>query len=271
MAALEQVVLAELSRDRSLLKLYGDGSNPNQDVYLYNACRMGKLGTYVREYFDPENPTAEQKRAAKEACSKERKISKAITLAKSYGAGVDKIFMTLQMVGMRVPYDEVAEMVEGLDDLYVESRAYGKWLEAQWKAHDGWALNGIGRPVCVHHMKLKDITNRVVQSTGHDILMMFLMYLEQRLDATGYEWKWFVNDWHDQTIIQTPALHAKRMLDCFVQALYDTNSALDGLIPIKGEPQIVANLAQAKLEDYQLEAEEEARFLELLGEDTDDE
>ena len=89
--ALENVVLAEMSRDPALLKLYGPGSNPNSDSYLFNASHMAPFAARVREYYDPDCPTPEGLALAKKHCAKERKAAKVClaegTLVRVKGAG----------------------------------------------------------------------------------------------------------------------------------------------------------------------------------------
>jgi hypothetical protein len=78
--SLEQVVLAELSRDASLYKIYGPGAKPN-DIYLFNGSQLPVIGDKIRaEGYDPDNPSLEAIAHVKKVCKKERGISKIITL-----------------------------------------------------------------------------------------------------------------------------------------------------------------------------------------------
>jgi hypothetical protein len=81
-ASLEQVVLANLSGDEQLIKLYGPGAKPN-DVYSFvGASLPGAVGAGIRAAgYDPDNPTPEGIAAVKKLAKKERSISKVITLS----------------------------------------------------------------------------------------------------------------------------------------------------------------------------------------------
>ena len=80
--SLENYVLAELSLDPALLRLYGPGARPGQDAYLFNAAQLPVIGPRIRATgYDPLTATAEETALAKKACKKDRQIGKTITLA----------------------------------------------------------------------------------------------------------------------------------------------------------------------------------------------
>jgi len=247
--SLEQVVLAELSRDPTLLKLYGPGAKPN-DVYLFNGSQLSVIGEQIRAAgYDPDNPTPEGIKSAKKKAKTARSISKVVTLASSYGAGAAKIQETLNLEGIPLTLDEAKVIYNDYWKLYEGVREYERYLLDEYDKRGGWIYNGIGRPVCVAGDYLKDIVNRVVQSTGHDIHIYWanIFYdicLEQELEVHGIVW-----DFHDQTVIECPTEQADQVMLAFQKAYDRLNNKLEGLIPLSGDPQIVNTLADAKLED----------------------
>lgn len=248
--SLENVVLAEMSRDPALLELYGPGSNPHHDSYLFNAAHMAPFAARVRTYYNPDSPTKEGVKAAKENCAKERKAAKVVTLAKNYGAGVNKIYTTLRLAGVSTSKSEVADMVEGMDELYHAQRGFAQELLEEWQHNGGWILNGIGRPLAVAHTASKDLVNRTCQSTGHDILMIYIYLVRAAMDTSGLYWKWLVPDWHDEIDIQVKKCDAEKVVEILRDVNKELNTLLGGLIPLKIEPKICRNLAEAKLDDY---------------------
>ena len=177
-------------------------------------------------------------------------ISRNCTLAKNYGAGVNKIYTTLRLAGIETTKADVSEMVGGMDDLYAAQREFGQDLHDEWQSNGGWILNGVGRPLSVAHTRVKDLINTCVQSTGHDLLMIYIYLARAALDASGLYWKWLVPDWHDEIDIQVKKCDAERVVAILQQVNRDLNALIGGLIPLKIEPKICRNLAEAKLDDY---------------------
>lgn len=248
-ASLEQVVMAELSRDPTLLKLYGPEARDN-DVYLFNGAQLPIIGAKIRAAgYDPDNPTTEGIASAKKLAKRERHIAKTITLASSYGAGAGKIRATLELEDVRITYEEAEALKNGYWELYSGVKKYQKYLEDEWERRQGWVFNGVGRPVCCFEDKKKDLVNRVVQSTGHDILMFFIRQLfEIREQRKIPMWPVFL-DTHDATTWECPEAAGPLVKAAFEESLALTNDWLmgeNGLIRLKGDAAIVSNLAEAK-------------------------
>lgn len=246
--ALEQVVLAEFSRDPALLQLYGVGSSPHNDVYLFNAAHMDPFKDEVRKHYSVDAPTKESTKKAKESCAKIRKIVKGVTLARSYGAGAEKVYQNLRMQGIDITPDTVSDIIDGMNTLYAGQREYRLWVEQQWRNNGGWVLNGHGRPMCVPEKLRKDCVNRVIQSSGHDALVFYLNLLESELNSAGIDWSWFIVDFHDETMVECKEKDSAVAMDCFRRANIKLNELLGGNIPLKIEPKMARNLAEAKLE-----------------------
>lgn len=250
-SSLEQVVLAELSRDPTLLKLYHPDAKPN-DVYLFNGAYLPVIGDKIREAgYDPENPTAETIAIAKKLCKKERTISKVITLASSYGAGANKLLQTLQLDGIDVDLKEVYQIHSSYWKLYRGIKDYEAWLVSEWNNNHGWVLNGIGRPLTVWQGVIKDLVNRVCQSTGHDLHMIFCGIVKSLIEERGLPVFPIIADFHDQIILECPGEFAEQTVDLLKEATYTLNedlAARSTLIRLKGDVTIVNNLSEAKLD-----------------------
>lgn len=247
--ALEQVVLAELSKDPALWKLYGPTARPN-DVYLFTGANLPVIGEAIRAAgYDPDRPTPEGIAAAKRQAKKERGIAKVITLASSYGAGAGKIQQTLQLEGIPISLNDCKTIHQGYWRLYAGVKLYERELIRQYENNDGWVLNGIGRPLGIDHDKEKDIVNRVVQSTGHDILVIWLSIYSMLLDTAGIQWTPIIADLHDESIIEVPEEQAAEALRIMsVDAMQALNDMLKGRIRLKGEGQIANCFADIKIE-----------------------
>jgi hypothetical protein len=81
-SALEPNILAELSRDKALLDLYGPDANPNHDRYLYTIAGIPfPQFDAVRSHYDVNNPTKDGVKAAKTNCKKLRDFGKVLCVA----------------------------------------------------------------------------------------------------------------------------------------------------------------------------------------------
>lgn len=247
--ALEQVVLAELSKDPALWKLYGPTARKN-DVYLFTGSQLPKIGQVIRDAgYDPDNPTPEGIASAKKQAKKERGIAKVITLASSYGAGPGKIHQTLRLEGIPISLDECRTIHSGYWSLYSGVKEYEKELLRQLNNNNGWVLNGLGRPLGIAPDLEKDIVNRVVQSTGHDILVQWLVIYSRMLVDSGIPYSSIIADLHDESIIEVPEQYADKALQIMsVDAIQELNRQLGGRIPLKGEGTIARCLADIKIE-----------------------
>jgi DNA polymerase family A/3'-5' exonuclease len=249
-ASLEQVVLANLSGDEQLMKLYGPGAKPN-DVYSFvGASLPGAVGTGIRAAgYDPDNPTPEGIAAVKKLAKKERAIAKSIVLGASYGAGPAKIRQTLGLQGIEISLGEAKQLHQGYWRLFAGVKQYARWLEAQWERNGGWVLNGIGRPVCVAEDFKRDLVNRVVQSAGHDCFMSFSKLLAQALGNAGIPYKPFNWDLHDACYFLVPDEYvsvARNIVDVVV--VQQAARILGGNVGLKWDANVCKTVADDKTE-----------------------
>lgn len=246
-AALEPKVTAYYSRDSSLLQLYGPDAKPN-DVYLFNATRMGKLGERILAAgYDPDNPTIEAIAAAKRECKTERHIAKVFTLSANYGAGPGKIMQTLRLGGVDVDYQTCVNYHHAFWQLYAQVKRFERTLLDMYYKNDGYILNGAGRPLTIDNDKLKDVLNRFIQSTGHDVLMRFLTIL--RKESQGLSWHPWLIDYHDETMVEVLENDANKMCQAFTRSLGLLNDQLGWDVKMTGGVKISDNLAQVKKDD----------------------
>jgi hypothetical protein len=226
-------------------------SDTYNDLYLFFASMMPILGPPIKAIgYDPYNPTPEAIAAAKKQCKKERSIAKLLILSDNYGSGVKKKQKILSLNGVDMSLDEVQDMHDSLMSAKSGVLEYVAWLQDEWRANGGWIENGYGRPICVDAKYEKDILNRVVQSSGHDILQLYSRITAQLLTEAKLDWKPVVMDWHDETIIEVPDEQvevAKRIME--KDAYAELNRVLGGTCPLKGSAAVAKTLAGIKLEE----------------------
>lgn len=245
-SALEPVVLTEFSQDENMMLIYGDG-RPSNDIYLFVGAHIPGMDNKIRGVgYDPRNPTKEGLGRAKKECKHERSICKTVVLACQYGAGAKKVHQTLEEQNIFLDYWEVEKVHSGYWDLFAQVKDFERSLYFEWKRNKGYILNGMGRPMAVPERYNKDILNRFVQSTGHDILTMYIRILCSKVEAAGIPYKPIVIDFHDATTIEVPEEHGERTLQIFNEAMAELNATLQGTIKLKGVPVIGRTLADCK-------------------------
>lgn len=249
-AALEPKVTAYYSRDPNLMALYGPDAKKN-DVYLYNAAKMGELGKEIlAQGYDPDNPTGETIALAKKMCKLDRAISKKFTLSANYGAGAKKLHSDLIMQGVDITLAKCYKYHADFWKLYKGIKRFETTLKAQYTNNEGYILNGYGRPIGIDEWKIKDIVNRFVQSTGHDILVVFINLLYKELKASEIQWMPWIIDYHDESMIEVPNRYVSEAGECFARARTKLNEFLQWDVTMDGDIEVATNLAEIKCEDY---------------------
>lgn len=245
-SALEPVVLTEFSQDEALLSLYGDRA-PKNDIYLFVAASIPAYRDEIlRTGYDPNNPTPEALARAKQDCKGIRSICKTVVLACQYGAGVKKVMQTLEQDDVFLSYEEVEQIHSGYWDVFAKVKDFSRSLFFEWRRNDGYILNAMGRPMCVPEDYNKDLLNRFVQSTGHDILIKYINLLSRNLDSAQIPWVPIIIDFHDASTIEVPEQYADATVRIFNESLRELNNILQGTITLRGVPTVGRNLSECK-------------------------
>ena len=256
--SLEPHVLAHFSKDPGLMALYGPNAKPN-DVYLYVGSKINAWKDNILEHYDPENPTPEGIAAAKKHAKAERTAVKPAYLGWMYGLGAGTMSQNTE-----IPVDECKLILADIDKAFPgvvdfnerlkeEWEDNGGWIKQEWvidpntgrnipkfiDGRPGWIYNGRGRPLGVAPDKVKDLGNRFVQSTGHDVLMQMLVFInEMRVDTM----RPYNVDVHDATIWQVREDKVDEAIKVFNDAYTRLNEALQWDVKIKGEVEVGDNL-----------------------------
>lgn len=245
LTSLEQVVLAELSRDKALLDIY-NSSKPN-DVYLYVASKLPKLKDNVLKYYNPTNLTETSIEEAKKMCKFERNVAKVITLGCSYNMGVKKLYQTLILNNINASEEDAKLFYDTYWLTFEGVKQYHDKLLKEYNANGGWILNGLGRPITVDKKFTNDLVNRVIQSTGHDIFIKLLLLINQILSINNINFVFKVADFHDETIFEIPKTQINKVENLIKTVVFpQLNEWLDGLISLRGSIVFGENLAKIK-------------------------
>ena len=240
----------ELSTDiKELLELKAVAN----DVYLYDAALMARdyniklFQPILDAGYIPENPNKDIISKIKKEHKKLRSISKVASLGRGYGMGWAKFKQNMALQGIKMSEREARAVIDGLDKVYSGIGKYNKYLENELADNNGYVLNGIGRPVCCADDFKKDIVNRVVQSTGHDILMLWMTIYSKMLDEAGIKWDGIVLDFHDQSIIEVNEEDVEKVEHILGKLSVDElNKQLEGVIKLTVDGGKINTMADAK-------------------------
>jgi hypothetical protein len=164
----------------------------------------------------------------------------------SYGAGTGKLYEVLTLDGVGVTWDQVSAMRDSYWQLYRGVKDYESRLTTEWQDRNGWVYNGLKRPLSIQPDLVRDVLNRVIQSTGHDILMMYLYYINKLRNDLKVNFNFVICDYHDETIVECKEEDADKVINLFNSALLLTNEELNGTIRLRSKPKKVLNLYEAK-------------------------
>lgn len=240
--SLEPHVLTEFSQDPKMLSLYGPDAKPN-DIYLYFGAYTKLFGKTIREHYDPDNPTKDSLTAAKKACSEIRQVLKIIVLGLGYNMGVNKLKEGINLAGFAMSKQEARGVMDDYWRFFAGIKNFEATLLQMYDLNDGYIINGRGRPIMIANDYSKDIVNRFVQSTGHDILMYYILLLNRAKDLHKIPMRPWMVDEHDATIWEVPDFAVERARQLLLDTYDELNNILQWGIKFKGKVAVGKSLA----------------------------
>lgn len=234
-AALEPTVLASYSKDKTLLDLYASGVT--HDIYLFFAQFIypeAEVREELRARYKPDQETIDQ---LKKDFKKVRGLIKVATLGFNYGAQPTKLQLMYKGEGIDISLDSCTLLFHNYWQLLSGVKKFEEELRQEWRARKGFILDGFGLPRCVPQEARKDLLNRFVQSTGHGVLLRFLLNISKLRKERGLRMIPVIPDLHDETIWQAPEREVEQSVILFKDALAQTNKELtsgNGHVPFSG-------------------------------------
>jgi len=245
-SALEPHVCTFYSRDEKMMSLYGPDAKRN-DIYLFFGPSTNVYGPQILDTgYDPDEPTAATLKVAKVSCGPVRDVLKTVVLGCTYGMGFRLLHAYVNQSGYPLSLSEARSMHGDYWSFFGGIKRFEKKLLREYNDNHGYILNGRGRPLTIFYKKTKDIVNRFVQSTGHDILMHYLYLLQQiRLRDNIAMRPWMVDE-HDATIWQAKESAVDQACAAYKEALDELNKMLVGNgwdITFSGEIKVGTSMA----------------------------
>jgi hypothetical protein len=174
--SLEPHVLAHFSRDPGYLKIYHKDAAPNC-IYLYLAAKSHAHRHHFNGIYDPEVGGALAVKLAKDQFADIRQRYKVCVLALAYEGTYRALGSMFRKYGMKVPENELHELVALFKDTFEELRSFRDRLKYEWRQNNGYVITGRGFPLAVPRDKAhkrgggSDLIAYFTQATGHGYVM----------------------------------------------------------------------------------------------------
>lgn len=257
-SSIEPCVTAHYSQDPNLLKVFKEGVG---DVYLDLALTLFPGDSDLRTGYDPNKPIT---LAVKEQFKKQRKIAKIIQLAVQYTGTKFTVSKNLTFAGYPTSLSEAQALVEAYHKHFKKVRVMDEILFRKFD-RDGLLRNVIGRIIRVPTNipikkrdgtiwkkpipRYKDLPNRFIQSSAHDLLSFWVLFIARMVQERGLKAKPVLLDCHDSTSWQAPKAEIAALETIFKDALTELNKAVKMTVPVKIEMKRFTTLAGLKGEE----------------------
>lgn len=239
LAAIEPCILAYYSGDPSLMKVYGEGKG---DIYLDLALEVFPDNAELRAGYDAQS--AEIK-GAKERFKNERAICKTLHLALSYTGSHITIAKNLVKQGYPTTKYQAMTLVKRYWQKFARVKLFDRLLHERYDSN-GMIRNIVGRIIVVPEMYKKDLLNRLIQSSAHDVLRLWVMQIVMEFETNGVQWKPWLPDIHDSTTFMIKKGQEELATWCYNKALQQVENKLNLTVPLKMELKFCHTLAGLK-------------------------
>lgn len=239
LSGIEPCITAHYSEDPTLLKVYRDLQG---DIYLDLALELFPANAELRRDYNPFAPVTEE---LKKRFKKLRDIAKTIHLAVQYGGSFVTVAKNLTLKGYPTTNAEAQELVRAY------WRKFRKVKEFNWQLHqvfkqEGMLRNVVGRIIRVPFPDFKDLPNRFIQSSAHDVLVLWVTEIDRLVKERKLDMMPWILDIHDSTTWFCDRNSVEQGRKAFSDALKSVNASLQLCVSIRSEAKVIENLAGLK-------------------------
>ena len=239
LSAIEPTITAHFSNDPSLLKVFRDGLG---DIYLDLALELFPTDRELHEGYNAHIPIT---KSVKQRFEKQRKVAKVIQLAVQYTGTGHTVSRNLTREGIPTTVAQA--------DNYVRAywRKFRKVAEFNVRIKEVNRLEGLlynvcGRIIRVPDPDYKDLPNRFIQSSAHDVLVLWCGKIYRKAKEQGIHISPILLDCHDSTSNQVRVEDVERAKRIYQEALDEVNTELALSVTVKAETKTFTTLAGLK-------------------------
>lgn len=241
--SVEPAVTAHYSQDPSLLKVFRDGLG---DVYLDLAKTLFPNDKALQTAY---NPLAKVTSDIKERFKVQRKVAKVIQLAVQYTGTKYTVHKNLSMEGIPSTLGSADKLVKAYWAHFHRVEAMNEALFQRYAKNGMMLRNVMGRIIRVPSPWYKDLPNRFIQSSAHDLLTYWVLNINKMVKERRLKAKPILIDCHDSTSWQCPSDEIEKLELIFKEALYDLNETVKMSVPVKVDMKRFTTLAGLKGKD----------------------
>lgn len=242
LSAIEPTITAHFSDDPHLLKVFRDGLG---DIYLDLALTLFPRDKELHEGYNPGIPIT---KAVKERFARQRKVAKVVQLAVQYTGTGHTVAKNLTKDGVPTTVEQANVYVYAYWRKFRKVAQFNDSLQALNKKK-GYLRNVIGRIIRVPYPDYKDLPNRFIQSSAHDVLILWVLEIYQLCKAEAIDIRPILLDCHDSTSNQVPLAFVERTKQLYQIALNNVVDQLQLSVNIKAEIKTFSTLAGLKQDE----------------------
>lgn len=239
LSAVEPSITAHYSEDPALLKVFQSGLG---DIYLDLALELFPNDRDLQVGYNPQIPIKEE---IKKKLKRQRGVSKVVQLAVQYTGTGNTVARNLTKQGFPTTVEEASGYVRAYWNKFRKVAEFNYQLR-ELNRSQGHLRNVIGRIIQVPDPEYKDLPNRFIQSSGHDVLVLWVLEIYRLCKEQGIKIKPVLLDCHDSTSNQCPIEQAPQLEAIYTLALANVNKELGLSVTIKCEMKRFKTLAGLK-------------------------
>lgn len=203
--ALEPHVLTHFSQDPVLMSVYGKQAWQGHDIYLIAGMKVPGYKELILPNYTLQDFTTEGVKAARSAVNAAAASGQIVgegrgTLKDSYLGWIYGLGAPTLSNKLEISLAEARTILLGMDRQFAGKTMLHDRLTREWAKNGGYIIGGRGRPICCDFGSKKDLVNRLVQTTGHDVLTRINWHINQERKRLKVEMRPYIPDFHDEGI-----------------------------------------------------------------------
>lgn len=242
LSAIEPTITAEFSQDPSLLKVFRDGYG---DIYLDLALELFPNDEELQSGYNTNIPITG---AVKDRFKRQRKIAKVIQLAVQYTGTGHTVSKNLTREGIITSVPQADSYVRAYWRKFKKVQEFNQRLK-ELNRQQGYLENAIGRIIRVPDPDYKDLSNRFIQSSAHDVLVLWVLAIYRLCEERGLKIRPILLDCHDSTSNCIREGDIEQLKRVYMDGLQEVNRDLGLGVTCKAEIKTFKTMAGLKGED----------------------
>jgi DNA polymerase I-like protein with 3'-5' exonuclease and polymerase domains len=199
----------------------------------------------LRQEYNPNEKVTSQ---IKEKYKDLRALCKIVHLAVSYTGTHVTVAKNLSKAGFPTDKGKAMQLVGRYWKKFSQVKAFNHRIQEVYR-HRGFIRNLVGRVIQVPDIFEKDLMNRLVQSSAHDILRLWVREIVSEFKTKGVDWHHWLPDLHDSTTFMVKESQKDLAAEVYTTALNRVKEMINLSVPLKMEMKFMKTLAGVKVNE----------------------